>query len=190
MLAPVSLAQGSSNPRAECHSLRPPFHPLPPTNALFWRQMRDKTPSIFGTLLATNRARQGKIVRIIIIEDDYYIFQDLSRLLEAEGFTTHFHTNIADAVRSLLAEDFDLMLLDYHLPGLKGTDALPIIQEVSPRLPVIFMVHETTPEDREMALRAGAFCLLKKPINHRTLLRAIRSAHQSPPVNKAKGQSK
>lgn len=119
-------------------------------------------------------------MRIIIIEDDYYIFQDLSRFLEAEGFTTHFHTNIADAVRSLLAEEFDLMLLDYHLPGLNGTDALPIIQEVSPQLPVILMVHETTREDEEKALRAGAFCLLKKPINHRTLLRAIRSTRPSP----------
>ena len=120
-------------------------------------------------------------MRIIIIEDDYYIFQDLSRFLEAEGFTAHFHTNIADAVRSLLAEEFDLMLLDYHLPGLNGTDALPIIQEVSPQLPVILMVHETTQEDQEKALRAGAFCILKKPINHRTLLRAIRSARESPP---------
>ena len=129
-------------------------------------------------------------MRILIIEDDYYIFQDLSRLLEAEGFTTHFHTNIADAVRSLLAEDFDLMLLDYHLPGLNGTDALPIIQEVSPRLPVMLMVHETTQEGREKALRAGAFCILKKPINHRALLRAIRSARQSPRARKAKERRK
>jgi len=126
-------------------------------------------------------------VRIIIIEDDYYIFQDLTRFLEGEGFTTHFHTNIADAVRSLLVEEFDLMLLDYHLPGLNGTDALPIIQEVSPRLPVILLVHDTTQEDREKALRAGAFCMLKKPINHRALLRAIRSTRRSPRRKKAKG---
>ncbi|MFQ5848719.1 MAG: response regulator [Candidatus Methylomirabilales bacterium] len=118
-------------------------------------------------------------MRIIIIDDDYYTCQTLSRFLAAKGFSTHVHTTIGDAVRTLLAEEFDLMLLDYHLPGLNGTDALPIIQEVSPRLPVILMMHETTLEDREKALRAGAFFLLQKPINHRALLRAIRSTQPS-----------
>ena len=125
-------------------------------------------------------------MRIIIIEDDYYTVQTLSDVLTEKGFSTHFHSTIADAVRSLLAEEFDLMLLDYHLPGLNGTDALPIIQEVSPQLPVILMVQETTQEHREKALRAGAFCLLKKPINHRALLRAIQSARPSPQAKKAK----
>ncbi|MEA3509683.1 MAG: response regulator, partial [candidate division NC10 bacterium] len=103
---------------------------------------------------------------------------------------TQFHTTIADAVRSLLAEEFDLMLLDYHLPGLNGTDALPIIQEVSPRLPVILMTHETTREDREKAIRAGASCLLKKPITQRALFQATRSARPSLQANKAKKRRK
>ncbi|MBW8056680.1 MAG: response regulator [candidate division NC10 bacterium] len=119
-------------------------------------------------------------MRIMIIDDDYYTCQTLSRLLTAKGFSTHIHTTVADAVRTLLAEEFDAMLLDYHLPGLNGTDALPIIQEVSPRLPVILMMHETTLEDREKALRAGAFYILQKPINHRALLQAIRSTRPSP----------
>jgi CheY-like chemotaxis protein len=129
-------------------------------------------------------------VRIIIIEDDYYTLQTLSGFLEAKGCSTQFHTTIADAVRSLLAEEFDLMLLDYHLPGLNGTDALPIIQEVSPRLPVILMTHETTRDDREKAIRAGASCLLKKPITQRALFQAIRSARPSLQANKAKKRRK
>ncbi len=128
-------------------------------------------------------------MRIIVIEDDYYAVQTLSDFLGTKGFSTHFHTNVADAVRSLLAEEFDLMLLDYHLPGLSGTDALPIIQEVSPELPVILMTHEIRREDQEEALRAGAFCLLKKPINHRALLRAIHSARPSPRTNNTKASN-
>lgn len=119
-------------------------------------------------------------MRIIIIDDDYYTCQTLSRFLAAKGFSSQIHTTIGDAVRTLLAEEFDLMLLDYHLPGLNGTDALPIIREVSPRLPVILMMQETAREDREKALRAGAFCLLQKPVNHRALLRAIQSTLPSP----------
>ncbi len=126
-------------------------------------------------------------MRIMIIDDDYYTCQILSRFLAAKGFSTHVHTTIADAVRTLLAEDFDLMLLDYHLPGLNGTDALPIIQEVSPQLPVILMMHETTPEDRDKAFRAGAFCLLEKPISERALLRAVRS---SLPASRSKKRKK
>jgi len=114
-------------------------------------------------------------MRIIIIDDDYYTTETLSRFLTAKGFSTQIHTTVADAVRTLLADEFDVMLLDYHLPGLNGTDALPIIQEVSPRLPVILMMHETSLEDREKALRAGAFHVLQKPVSHRALLRAILS---------------
>lgn len=115
-------------------------------------------------------------MRIIIVDDDYYTCQTLSEFLESKGFSTVVHTTIAEAVPTLLAEDFDLMLLDYHLPGLEGTDALPIIHEVSPRLPVILMMNKTTRENREKALRAGALAILQNPVNHRELLRAIRSS--------------
>lgn len=126
-------------------------------------------------------------MRIIIVDDDYYTCQTLSRFLEAKGFSTLAHTTIADAVPTLLAEDFDVMLLDYHLPGLEGTDALPIIHEVAPRLPVILMMNKTTREYRERALRAGAFCILQNPVNHRELLKAIRSTNSS---SRAKVSSK
>ncbi len=123
-------------------------------------------------------------MRIIIIDDDYYTCQSLTRLLAAQGFSIHLHNNIADAVETLLAQQCDLMLLDYHLPGINGTDALPIIREVSPELPVILMMDETTREDRQNALRAGAFCLLQKPIDHGELLRAIQSTYHSRPLKK------
>ena len=114
-------------------------------------------------------------MRIIIIDDDYYTCETLSRFLTAKGFSTQTHTTVGDAVRTLLADEFDVMLLDYHLPGMNGADALPIIQEVSPRLPVILMMHEANLEDREKALRAGAFHVLQKPVSHRALLRSILS---------------
>lgn len=117
-------------------------------------------------------------MRIIIVDDDYYTCQTLSQFLVTKGFSTHLHNNISDAVRTLLAEECDLMLLDYHLPGINGTDALPIIREVSPQLPVVLMMDETTREDRQKALQAGAFRLLQKPIDHRELLGAIGSTHE------------
>jgi len=117
-------------------------------------------------------------MRIILIDDDYHTCQTLSRALTAKGISTEIHTTLGDAVRTLLTEDFDAMLLDYHLPGLNGTDALPIIQEVSPQMPVILMMDEATPEDREKALRAGAFSLLLKPITQETLLHALRSTRR------------
>jgi len=126
-------------------------------------------------------------MRIIIIDDDYHTCQTLARFLEEKGFTTRSHTTIADAVRTLITEEWDLMLLDYHLPGLDGTDALPIIQEVSPKLPVILMADEANRQDQARALRAGAFYLLRKPINRRELLRVIRStplAQQTPKQSK------
>jgi len=126
-------------------------------------------------------------MRIIIIDDDYHTCQTLARFLEEKGFTTRSHTTIADAVRALITEEWDQMLLDYHLPGLDCTDALPIIQEVSPKLPVILMVDEANRQDQARALKAGAFCLLRKPINRRELLRVIRStplAQQTPKPSK------
>ncbi len=116
-------------------------------------------------------------MRIIIIDDDYHTCQTLARSLEEKGFSTCSHTTIADAVRTLITEEWDLMLLDDHLPGLNGTEALPIIREVSPTLPVILMVDEVDRQDQARALKAGAFCLLRKPINRRELFRVIRSAH-------------
>lgn len=127
-------------------------------------------------------------MRIIIIDDDYHTCETLARFLDEKGFTTRSYTTIADGVRTLITEEWDLMLLDGHLPGLDGTDALPIIQEVSPKLPVILMVDEANRHDQTRALKAGAFCLLQKPINRRELLQVIRSAHrEKPPRKRGKG---
>jgi DNA-binding NtrC family response regulator len=87
--------------------------------------------------------------------------------------------NLTEAVRSLIAEEFDLLLLDLHLPGLNGPTALSLLKEVAPRTAVILLASQPSVSSTHHLLQAGAFRVLEKPLVRETLLTAIHEASAS-----------
>jgi len=115
-------------------------------------------------------------MRILIVDDDYHDAEQLSTIARKEGMEVRLLGNLTEAVRSLVAEVTDLLLVDAHLPGLNGATTLSLLREVAPQTPIILLASQASPLSIHLLLQAGAFQVLEKPIARETLLTAIRAA--------------
>ncbi len=118
-------------------------------------------------------------MRILVVDDDYHDGEQVSALARKEGIEVRVLDNLTNAVRVLMAEEYDLLLVDLHLPGLNGATALSLLNEVAPRTPVILLASHATSYSTHQLLQAGAFRILEKPLVRETLLTAIREARAS-----------
>ncbi len=115
-------------------------------------------------------------MRILIVDDDYHDAEQLSSIARKEGMEVRLLDNLTEAVRSLVAEPSDLLLVDAHLPGLNGATTLSLLREVAPQTPIILLTSQASPPSIHLLLQAGAFRVLEKPISRETLLGAISAA--------------
>lgn len=118
-------------------------------------------------------------MRILVVDDDYHDAEQVGSIARKEGIEVRVLNNLTEAVRSLIAEDFDLLLLDLHLPGLTGTTALSLVKEVAPHTAVILLASQLSASSTHVLLQAGAFRVLEKPLVRETLLTAIHAATAS-----------
>ena len=88
----------------------------------------------------------------------------------------------AEALRLAPALQPDVILLDNHLPGVMGVDAIRGLREVSPRSRVLMLTVSEDSQDLAAALRNGAQGYLLKTIDGDLLAQAIRRAAAGEPV--------
>ena len=88
----------------------------------------------------------------------------------------------AQAMRLAPALRPDVILLDNHLPGVTGVDAIRGLREVSPSSRVLMLTVSEDAQDLSMALRNGAQGYLLKTIDGDLLAQAIRRAAAGEPV--------
>ena len=102
--------------------------------------------------------------KIIIIEDDPAIREELALLLENEGYQATAVTDFSDVPRQVLAAAPGLILLDLGLPGRDGMSLCLDIRKVS-RTPIIFVTSRVSASDELRALSLGGDDYITKPYN-------------------------
>ena len=114
------------------------------------------------------------MAKIMIIEDDPAIREELSLLLENEGYPVTVVTDFSDVPGQVLAAAPGLILLDLGLPGRDGMALCLDIRKVS-RTPVIFVTSRDSASDELRALSLGGDDYITKPYNIPVLLARIRA---------------
>lgn len=127
---------------------------------------------------------QPDSIRILIIDDHTLMRRGLIALVDAEpGFSVV--GDAADAHEGIKkAEQLrpDIILLDLHMPGISGMQAIPNLREACPGSRVLMLTMSEDAEDLVGALRAGADGYLLKNIESAALIAAIRRALQGEAV--------
>ncbi len=123
--------------------------------------------------------------RILIVDDEPAILDNIQYVLEAEGLET-VRLSEGLAVPPLLArERIDLILLDIGLPDISGLELCREIRR-SHSTPIIFLTARTGEIDRVVGLELGGDDYISKPFSPRELsarVKAVlRRAHTSPPA--------
>jgi two-component system OmpR family response regulator/two-component system response regulator TctD len=102
-------------------------------------------------------------MRILLAEDDPIIADGLVRSLRKSGYAVDHVENGADADAAVLAQQFDLLILDLGLPKLSGIEVLRRLRSRKATLPVLVLTAQDGIEDRVRGLDAGADDYLTKP---------------------------
>jgi two-component system copper resistance phosphate regulon response regulator CusR len=114
-------------------------------------------------------------IRILVIEDEAPIADFLVRGLREEGFTVEHAANGEDGWHALESEEWDVVVLDWWLPGPDGLALLRRFRGVGRQTPVLFLTARDAVSDRVRGLDAGADDYLCKPFAFDELLARVRA---------------
>lgn len=104
-------------------------------------------------------------MRILLVEDDPMIGENVHLALVQEGYAVDWVKNGPAAEAALAAETYDLLLLDLGLPGKDGLQVLAGLRGSKSNLPVLILTARDAVADRVAGLDAGADDYLVKPFD-------------------------
>ncbi|MCB4756603.1 MAG: response regulator [Elusimicrobia bacterium] len=115
------------------------------------------------------------MTKAILVADDEPGFQALFRfLLEPKGFTVCSANDGLEAVELFEKQDFALILLDVHMPKMKGPEVLKRIREIKHSQPVVMLSSGADPDKvNKESTEMGAVACFQKPFDVKDILRVI-----------------
>jgi DNA-binding NarL/FixJ family response regulator len=122
----------------------------------------------------------GSPIRVALVEDDAAMREGLRWLIAtSEGFRCVGAFPTAEtALDGLEAEPPDVLLLDIHLPGMLGSEAVPLLRERYPQTQVVMLTVYANEDKVFESLRNGACGYVLKKTPPAELMEAVRDAHQ------------
>src|SRR5438270_8382421 len=114
-------------------------------------------------------------IRVLVIEDEPGIADFVVRGLREEGFTVSHAADGDSAGHALRTESWDLVILDWWLPGPDGLTLLRRYRQAGGEAPVLFLTARDAVSDRVRGLDGGADDYLCKPFDFEELLARVRA---------------
>jgi len=114
------------------------------------------------------------VTKILIVEDEKAIAEVEKAYVLREGYEADIASDGAEALRMFNEGNYDLVLLDLMLPGIKGERVCEEIRAVS-SAPIIMITAKSGEDDVIAGLDAGADDYIIKPFSPRVLMARIRA---------------
>ena len=111
-----------------------------------------------------------KKLSILVVEDGQSQREMLYEFLSGEGFDVSDVDRGDKALERVKRDYFDLLLLDFKMPGLDGMQVLEQVKHINPEIDVIMMTAYGTVETAVKAIKTGASDYITKPIELEELL--------------------
>lgn len=110
--------------------------------------------------------------KILIVEDEAKIREELKIFLENNGYTVDTISEFTDVIEKIKIQDAELILLDINLPNTNGQYICKELRKTS-NTPIIMITSKNTEIDELISLNYGADDYITKPFNLQILLARI-----------------
>jgi|SRR3989344_2463235 len=123
-------------------------------------------------------------MRLLIVEDEEVLANNLKKILEHRGFAVDWLMD-GEKARTRIAmyhKEYDVIILDLTLPGMDGLTLLKSIRADNISLPVIILTGRSETEHKVVLLNAGADDYVIKPFSAAELVARIASVTRRPPI--------
>lgn len=114
-------------------------------------------------------------MRILLVDDETELTDPLTRILTREGYSVDTAYDGSNGRQLAQSSNYDLLILDWMLPGKTGLEICQEIRNQGKTTPVLFLTAKDTLDDRVQGLDAGADDYLVKPFELRELLARVRA---------------
>ena len=114
-------------------------------------------------------------VQILMVEDEVEIAKAVKYELDYEGYEVSLAHDGLTGLTTARQSEFDLILLDWMLPGMTGVEICRRLRQTANSVPIIFLTAQDEISDRVDGLDAGANDYLVKPFSIEELLARVRS---------------
>jgi DNA-binding response OmpR family regulator len=111
--------------------------------------------------------------RILIIDDNLDLAENIAEILEMEGYRTEISTSAEDALPRALDEGVEFVVTDYRLPGINGAEFVRRVRAEGGKVQAVVISAYSDESTRSAAKDAGAQ-FLPKPLDLSALKRFVR----------------
>ncbi len=112
----------------------------------------------------------GEKIKVLVVDDDRRMVKTICDILNVKGQEAIAAYTGVEAVEKVKSYNPDCVLMDIRMPGINGVDALGMIRDISPSLPVILVSAYAEDEVWAIAREQGAYACLTKPVDIQLLL--------------------
>lgn len=124
---------------------------------------------------STTDGKLRLMANILVVEDNVDMANVVRSLLEFENHAVDLAFDGNVGRQNILANPYDLVVLDWELPGLSGLEILTEFRRSGAKTPVIILTGKDSFEDKETGLDSGADDYLTKPFNMKELAARVRA---------------
>jgi len=118
--------------------------------------------------------------RILLVDDDAWLIQSLAESLSTAGYIVDKAQSATDADSLLSVSPYELIILDWEMPGIAGIDYLVEIRRRGIETAVLMLTGRDSIDDKSSGLDRGADDYLTKPFNTKELLSRVRALLRRP----------
>jgi CheY-like chemotaxis protein len=144
---------------------------------VFGKKVAKKVHGVKKSAIDKGAVASIRGAKILLVEDNEINQQVATEILSQAGLVVSIAGNGIEAVKAVAANDYDVVLMDIHMPEMDGLEATSRIRALDKpearELPIIAMTAHALAGDREKSLEAGMNDHVTKPINPQELFGAL-----------------
>ena len=128
--------------------------------------------------------------KVLIIDDERDFLDIIAERIRAHGMNVSTVTSVEDALNMVEEESFDVVIMDFMMPGMNGFQTIKAIKDKKPGVQIILLTGYVPNDQRSEARILGVLDVIEKPPDLKDLIEKIRSIKASKKVHRRKGPKK
>jgi DNA-binding response OmpR family regulator len=112
--------------------------------------------------------------RILLAEDEEIIRMLIADTLEDEDYEVLEAADGVEAIRLFEQNEFDLLILDYMMPGLTGVEVIEKVRSMDSQIKILMLSAKSQQHEQERILSAGADDFMAKPFSPLHLMEKVK----------------
>jgi DNA-binding NtrC family response regulator len=114
--------------------------------------------------------------KVLIVDDEKDFLDIMAERMSARGVEVSTTTSAENALKMVVKESYDAVIMDLMMPQMDGFKALKLFKETRPDLPIILLTANVPEEKCIEAIKLGAMDVIEKPADLNLLTQKIEEA--------------